>query len=165
MGDANAPVTVVEYTDIQCPFCGRWAREEFASFKSQYIDTGKVRFVIRHFPLRNIHPQAEPAARASECSADQSAFFEFVDSCYADQSDLSNTGLRAKALGLSLNMTDFDACFPPADAKATRVQTDVTSGNALGITGTPTFFINARRASGFQTTAQLGVIIEQELGG
>jgi len=166
---ANPTVTVVEYADFQCPFCGRFARSEFSTIKTRYIDTGKIRWVYRHFPLRNIHPRAEPAARASECASDQASFFDYADKTYSvtDGSAviLTDAQLRQNAVDLGLNMTDFDACYPPGDSKATRVQTDVNSGTALGVTGTPTFFVNARRVSGFQTADQLSAIIEQELGG
>lgn len=168
LGSNSAKVTVVEYSDFECPFCGRFARSEYPTLKTSYIDTGKVRWVMRHFPLRNIHARAEPAARASECASDQNAFFEYHDLVFNTTDGSSNViltdqQLAQHAVTLNLNTTDFNNCFPPGDGKAARVQQDVNSGTALGITGTPTFFVNDRMVSGFKTAAQLGAIIDQEL--
>lgn len=171
MGAANAPVVVVEYSDFQCPFCGRFARQEFHKLKTNYIDTGKIRFVFRHFPLRNIHNRAEAAARATECASDQGKFFEYHDLVFqtlapgTSNTVLTDEQLRLHAQTLGLDLAAFDACFPPGDGKAARVQQDVNSGTALGITGTPTFFVNGQRVNGFQTAEQLGVIIDQKLNG
>jgi len=169
LGDPNATVVVVEYSDFQCPFCGRFARQEYATIKQNYIDTGKIRFVFRHFPLRNIHNRAEAAARSTECANDQGKFFEFHDLVFnttdANGPILTDAQLQAHAATLSLNTTTFNACFPPGDSKAARVQQDVNSGTALAITGTPTFFINGQRLSGFQTAAQLSAVIDQKLAG
>lgn len=167
LGNANAPVTVVEYSDLQCPFCGRFARQEFATFKANYIDTGKVRFVYRHFPLTNIHPRAQPAAEASECASDQVDFYDYIDDVFSNSSDvntLSDESLRNYAIALGASGATFDTCFG-GNAKAARVQQDVNSGSALGVTSTPTFFVNARRIASFQTAAQLGAAVDQELGG
>ncbi len=162
LGDADAPVTVFEYGDFQCPFCGAWARSEFLTFELNYIDTGKVRYVFRHFPLRSIHPRAESAARASECADDQGSFFPYHDAIYADQNDLSDANLGDHADALGLDRTQFDACFP-GTTKANRVQRDVNSGMALGVTATPTFFVNGERVSGFQTAEQLGEVVDRKI--
>ncbi len=162
LGDADAPVTVFEYGDFQCPFCGAWARSEFPTFAQDYIDTGKVRYVFRHFPLRSIHPRAESAARASECADDQGAFFPYHDEIYADQNDLSDENLGNHADALGLDRTQFDACFP-GPTKESRVQRDVNSGMALGVTGTPTFFVNGEAVAGFRTAEQLGEVVDRKL--
>lgn len=167
LGSASAPVTVVEYSDLECPFCGRFARQEFPTFKANYIDTGKVRFVYRHFPLNNIHPRAQPAAEASECAADQVDFYEYIELVFSNSSDtstLSDESLRNYAVGLGASGATFDTCFD-GNAKAGRVQQDVNSGAALGVSSTPTFFVNSRRIAGFQTAAQLGAAVDQEMGG
>lgn len=167
LGSANAPVTVVEYSDFQCPFCGRFARQEFPTFKANYIDTGKVRFVYRHFPLTNIHPRALPAAKASECASDQVDFYDYVEDVFANSSDvntLSDESLRNYAIALGASGATYDSCIS-TDAKAARVQQDVNSASALGVSSTPTFFVNSRRIAGFQTAAQLGAAVDQELGG
>lgn len=169
MGNANATVVVVEYSDFQCPFCGRFARQEFDTIKQNYIDTGKIRFVFRHFPLRNIHNRAEAAARATECANDQGQFFAYHDLVFhttdANGTILTDTQLQAHAATLGMDTTTFNSCFPPGDSKSARVQQDVNSGTALTITGTPTFFINGQRLTGFQTAAQLATVIDQKLAG
>lgn len=167
LGNASAPVTVVEYSDLECPFCGRFARQEFPTFKANYIDTGKVRFVYRHFPLNNIHPRAQPAAEASECAADQVDFYAYIEEVFSNSSDtstLSDQSLRDYATGLGASGATFDSCFS-SNSKAARVQQDINSGGALGVSSTPTFFVNSRRIAGFQTAAQLGAAVDQEMGG
>lgn len=149
LGESNAPVTVVEYSDLQCPFCGSFDRNQFPTIKSDYIDTGKVRFVYRHFPLSNLHPDAQRAAEASECAADQGMFFEFIEEVFSDatrQQNLSAAVLRDIADTVGLDLTAYDACIA-ADNKGTRVDQDVNSGTALGVPGTPTFFVNGIQAS------------------
>ena len=170
MGSANARVTVVEYLDFQCPFCGRFARQEFPDLRTQYIDTGLVRWVFRHFPLESecnpnsgdIHPRACDAARASECASDQDAFDEFHDLLFSDQDDLSDARFRDHANTLGLDAAQFDACIT-GTSKAARVTQDVNSGGALGVAGTPSFFVNGESVSGFRTAEQLGAIIDRKL--
>ena len=161
LGSANAKVVVIEYGDFECPFCGSFARMHFPTFRSQYVDTGMVRWVFRHFPLRNIHSRAEPAARASECASDQGDFVVYHDLIYnttdANGTILTDDQLRDHAQTMGLDLTTFDACYPPGNSKSTRVQTDVNSGTALGVTGTPTFFVgiatNATTVSNADTVA------------
>lgn len=144
LGDASASVIVFEYGDMQCPFCGFFARNDFPGIRQTYIDTGKIRFVFRHFPLAQ-HDRADDAARASECAADQGMFFEFHDLVFLDLKDNiapTDARLRELADSLGLDLAQFDACFPPGDAKRPRVQQDVASGQALGVSATPTFFVN-----------------------
>lgn len=163
LGDANAPVTVVEYADFECPFCGRFARETFPAIKQQYIDTGKVRWVFRHFPLRSIHPNAEGAARATECADDQGQFWAYHDEVYENQSaGLQSAKLKEYATNVGLNRSLFDPCAD-GDSKAVRVQTDVNSGTALGVSSTPTFYVNKVKVVGFQTVQQMSQVIENEL--
>ena len=168
LGDVNAPITIIEYSEFQCPYCGRFSREEFDTLKANYIDTGLVRFVYRQFPLRNIHDRAEPAARASECAADQDKFFEYVELTFAtidgnNATILTDSQLQQHAVTLGLNTTQFNGCFPPGDSKAAKVQQDFDSGVALGLTGTPTFFVENERYIGFQTAEQLGAVIDRLL--
>lgn len=169
LGSDDAAVTVVEYFDFQCPFCGRFARQEFATIKAQYIDTGLIRWVFRHFPLEqecnppaNLHPRACESARASECADDQGMFVEFHDLLYEDQDDLSDNRFGEIANTLGLDATQFDACIA-GNSKAARVLQDVNSGNALAVSATPTFFVNDEVVSGFQTAAQLSEVIDRKL--
>ncbi len=149
LGDAAAPVTVFEYSDLQCPFCGSFDRNQFPKLQSDYIDMGLVRYVYRHFPLENPHPDARAAAEASECAADQDLFFEFIHAVFSDatrQQDMSADVLREIADEAGLDLTLYDACIT-ADGKGPRVDQDVNSGNALGVGGTPTFFVNGISAN------------------
>jgi protein-disulfide isomerase len=163
IGAADAAVTVVEYSDFQCPFCGKFERESFPTLKTQYIDTGKVRWVFRHFPLRTIHNRAEAAARATECAGDQVDFFAYKDEIFADQSDLSDARLSTEAVALGANKAQFDACAT-GSSKAARVQQDVTSGTSLGVSSTPTFIVDGEKFSGFKTAAEFGAILDNKLG-
>lgn len=158
-GMSNAPVTVVEYADFQCPFCGRFARETFPSIKQNYIDTGKVRWIFRHFPLRNIHPNAEGASQASECASDQNAFWNYHDRLFQQGTSLAIADLKAYASQLGLSSAAFDPCVD-GGGKATRVQSDVNSGQALGVTGTPAFFINNRLLIGFRNVADFSAALD-----
>ena len=161
IGDENAPVTLVEYADMQCTPCGRFARNELPTLMTEFVETGKVRFVYRHFPTQ---PRGEPAARAAECAADQGMFFEYLDLVFAEQmdSDFSDGALGDFADRIGLDRATFDACLG-GNAKALRVQQDVTSGQALGVTTTPTFFINDRQMNGFQTANDLGDAIRRKI--
>jgi protein-disulfide isomerase len=93
-------VTVIEYLDFQCPVCGRFFRETYPTIKSEYVDTGKVRWVARQFPLRSIHPDAQRAAEASECAANQDAFFAYHDLLFANQGALGSDALKGYAAQL-----------------------------------------------------------------
>lgn len=161
LGDENAPVTVVEYAELQSVASGRFARNELPILMAEFIDTGKIRFVFRHFPLLAL---GEPAARAAECAADEGKFFEYLDSVYGDQdgNDFSDTALADSAEGIGLDRAAFDDCLA-GNAKALRVQQDVTSGLALGVSRTPTFFVNDQRLVGFQTADDLADAIRRQI--
>lgn len=154
LGSASAPITVIEYADFQCPFCGKFARETFPTIKQEYVDTGKVRWVFRHFPLRSIHACAEDSARGSECAADQGKFFEFHDDLFATQTGLCNADLANHATAVGLDAMTFSGCIS-AGSKADRVQRDFDSGVVLGVPGTPCFFVNNRRVAGFLTLDEM----------
>lgn len=160
----SPPLTVFEYGDFQCPACGRFARETFPTIKQNYIDTGRIRWIFRHFPLRNQHPQAEKAAQGSECANDQSQFWPFHDMLYDNQAALSIAQLKAVAGQLGMDQATFDACID-SDAKAARVQTDVLSGQTLGVSATPTFFIGTLRVSGHRTVEQFSELLDDALEG
>jgi protein-disulfide isomerase len=88
LGANSARVTVIEYVDFQCPFCGRFARNTFPTIKSEYVQTGKVKWILRHFPLRSIHPYAEIAAQATECANNQGSFWAYSDLVFEKQAEL-----------------------------------------------------------------------------
>lgn len=162
LGSAEAPVTVIEYGDFQCPVCGEFDAETFPAIRAAYIDTGKVRWVFRHFPLRAIHPQAENAARAAECAGAQGVFWEYGELLFSNQSALGTDDLVAYANQLGLDASGLWQCVE-TDVTAERVQRDVSSGQALGVTGTPTFFIDGQRVAGFRSVAQFRELLDAAL--
>ena len=142
-GPAEAPVTVVEYGDFECPYCGRAepvVRELLADF-------GDLRYVWRHLPLSDVHPDAELAAEAAEAAAAQGAFWEMHDLLLDHQGELTPKDLEAYAERLGLDLDRFDDELRH-QAHAPRVEEDVDSADISGVTGTPTFFINERRHDG-----------------
>jgi Na+/H+ antiporter NhaA len=142
-GPADAPVTVVEYGDFECPYCGRAepvVRELLADF-------GNVRYVWRHLPLSDVHSNAELAAEVSEAASAQGAFWEMHDQLLDHQGDLTRGDLRSYAERLGLDLERFDDDLQ-RHAHAALVEEDVDSADSSGVTGTPTFFINGRRHDG-----------------
>lgn len=161
IGDENAPVIVFEYFDFSQPVNGRFARSELPALIADYVDTGKIRFVLRHFPSSS-RARAEPAAIASECASDEGMFLAYHDLIFNDQDDLSDERLREHAEALDLDLAAFDACAG-GGSKTIRVQRDVTSGNALGVSTTPAFFVNGQAVPGFQSAEDLGKIIDKKI--
>jgi predicted DsbA family dithiol-disulfide isomerase len=142
-GPSEAPVTVVEYGDFECPYCGKAepvVRELLGDF-------GDVRYVWRHLPLSDVHPNAEIAAEASEAAAAQGAFWEMHDLLLDHQGELTPTDLHEYARGLGLDLERFEDDLR-RHAHAPRIEEDVDSADISGVTGTPTFFINESRHEG-----------------
>ncbi len=154
IGEADAPVTIVEYTDFQCPFCGRHFQQTFPFIKENYVDEGLVRYVFKDFPLTSIHPQAVGAAMAARCAGDQGAYLEMHDALFAAQGEWSGQG-NATALfagyagQLGLDTAVFTACME-SNKYETAVAADLEEGVNLGVRGTPAFFINGNFVSGAQ---------------
>lgn len=134
-------VTVVEYGDFECPGCGFFAREMLPAIRRDYVDTGRVRWVFRHYPLRSIHEHADIAAQASECADDQDRFWDYHDLLFENQAALTEADLEAYAAQLDMDQDTFNACLGAA-LKASSVQFDIDSGLELSVLATPTFFIN-----------------------
>ncbi len=158
-GNLRAPLTVVEFGDFECPGCSL-AEEAARQIRAQYAD--RVRFVFRQFPLSKIHLQAEKAAEASECAAEQGKFWEAVEKLYAEQADLSEDALKRYARELGLDQSRFNQCLASGET-ASRVSQDLADGHALGVPGTPAFFIGRKiivRPLDFATFSQL---VDQEL--
>lgn len=159
LGPADAPVTLVEFSDFQCPYCSRYS----TTLNDLLAKYGKeVRLVYRQFPLSQIHPFAEKAAEASLCAADQGHFWEMHDLMFQGQAQLSEADLRAKAARLQINMDTFSQCLL-SDKYAAKVRQDQQEGQRLGITGTPALFINGRFLSGALSLDDLARIIDEEL--
>ena len=169
MGDKNAPVTIIEFSDFQCPFCRRFWSDTLSQIKTQYIDTGKVKLVYRDFPLDSIHPGAKPAAEAAECAEDQGKFWEMHDKIFEEQNKQGQgtvqfgvTDLKNWAGELGLDQDKFDSCLD--DGKyADEVAKDFQDGAQAGVQGTPSFFINGKQLSGAQPFAAFQQAIDAEL--
>lgn len=168
LGNKNAKVTVIEFSDYQCPFCRTFWKESFSQLKKEYIDTGKIKFVYRDYPL-SFHPMAEPSAQAGECADDQGKYWEFHDKIFGEQ-DKKGQGtvtytvqeLKLWASQIGLNQTKFNQCLDSGKYKA-EVQKDFDDGNSAGVSGTPTTFINGRSLVGAQPYASFKAIIDEEL--
>jgi len=153
-GPINAPVTVVEYGDFECPYCGRAE----PVVRELLRDFGDVRYVWRHLPLNDVHPRAQLAAEAAEASADQGAFWEMHDLLLGNQDALRPPDLIAYAEQLELDIESFTNALR-SHAGAARVAEDVDSADLSGVSGTPTFFINGRRHYGAYDIATLSAAV------
>jgi len=158
-GPANAPVTIVEFSDFQCPFCGR-VEPTIAQIEQKY--GSQVRFVFRQFPLTSIHPMAQKAAEASLCANEQGKFWEMHDAMFADQQKLEVPDLKAKAGKLGLDQAKFDQCLDTGKY-VQKIKDDTKAGAVAGVNGTPAFFINGRSLSGAQPYDALAQAIDEEL--
>ena len=138
-GRADAPVTIVEFTDYQCPYCKRFEAETWPQLKRKYVDTGKVRFIVRDLPLE-FHDSALPAAEAARCAGEQGKFWPMHDALIAKGSDLSAGGLQAAAARLALDLPRFQACVAQ-HRYAKDVLRSAALANSLGLQGTPAFVI------------------------
>ena len=146
-GDPNAPISIIEFSDFQCPFCARFHEQTLPALMEEYIEAGKVNFVYRDFPIQSIHPNALPAAVASECAHEQGKYWEYHDTLFEQQSSWarldSNTAIETfsqYAQNIELEMEQFNSCL--ASGKYLQeVQNDLSDGRDYDITGTPGFFI------------------------
>lgn len=162
LGNSEAKVTVVEFSDFQCPFCAKFVLETFPQIKQEYIDMGKIRMVFKNFPLMNIHENAEGSAEASECANDQGKFWEYKEKLFQNQQALSVGDLKQYAKDLGMNEGQFNSCF---DSKkyADEVSQDLIEGITAGVTGTPTFYINGEKLVGALPFSEFQKIIEEQL--
>jgi protein-disulfide isomerase/uncharacterized membrane protein/rhodanese-related sulfurtransferase len=158
-GNPQAPLTVVEFGDFECPVCGR-GEEAAREIRTRYAR--QVRFVFRQFPLERIHPFAEKAAEASECAGQQGKFWEMVDKMYSRQLDLDIEGLERDAAELGVDQPRFHQCLA-SGAMAGRVRQDVEDGRALGVRATPTFFSGQKMIEGVMTAAQFSQLVAAQL--
>jgi protein-disulfide isomerase len=157
-GLASAPIELIEFSDFQCPFCLR-AYPTINQVLSTYGD--KIRMVYRHYPLPS-HPNARPAAEASQCAAEQGQFWPYYEKLFADQTKLSDGDLKQTAAALGMDAARFNACVDSRKYKD-RVDIDIRDGNEVGVSGTPAFFINGRMLTGAQPFDAFKRIIDEEL--
>jgi protein-disulfide isomerase len=158
-GPADAKVTMVEFVDFECPFCGRYARDTYPRLEREYGD--RIRYVSRHFPLQ-IHPHARDAAEAAECAHRQSRYWEYHRVLFADQKSLDTKGLLRHAEHAGLDRERLEACLKSGDVRP-QVQKDVDDGRRYGVTGTPAFFVNGRIVKGAVPYETLKAELDQAL--
>jgi protein-disulfide isomerase len=158
-GPMNAPVTIVEFSDFECPFC-RAVLPTITELMSRY--PGKVRWVFRDFPIQSLHPTASKAHEAARCAGEQGKFWEYHDLLFARLPRNSVPALKQYAGELKLKSAAFAECLERGRYRA-EVASDLQEGKRLGIEVTPTFFINGRMREGEQSIAALQELIESEL--
>jgi protein-disulfide isomerase len=158
-GSTSAPVTIVEFSDFQCPYC-RQVAPTLKRIRDTYGD--RVRIVWKDFPLTQIHPQAFRAGEAGHCAAEQGKFWEYHDRLFANQQALQPADLKKHAADLGLDSAKFDACLD-SSKYGDRVREGVAQGSRLGVNSTPTMYINGRLVSGAQPYDVIAAVIEEEL--
>jgi protein-disulfide isomerase len=158
VGPDSAPVTIVEFSDFQCPFCARLV-PTIEQVKQKYGD--KVRVVFRQFPL-NFHQFAQKAAEASLCANEQGKFWQLHDAMFQNQQALGIDQLKAKAAELGMNADQFNQCLEQSKY-ADQIKADVDAGTKAGVSGTPAMFINGRFLSGAQPLNEVTKVIDDEL--
>jgi protein-disulfide isomerase len=158
LGDKDAPVTIVEFADFQCPFCGR-TEGTLKELRAKYGD--KIRLVHMDFPLP-FHSHALDAAKAARCANEQGKFWQYRDALFANQNKLAPADLKATGKTLGLNSTEFNECFDKAKY-VTQIKTDQAAGEKAGVDGTPAFFIDGRPLTGAQPAPAFEQLIDDEL--
>jgi protein-disulfide isomerase len=157
-GNKDATVTIIEFSDFQCPYCKRGS-EIMKEVSAKYGD--KIRFTFHHFPL-GFHQRAMPAAEASECALEQGKFWEYHDLLWENNRKLEDGDLLDYAKKVGLKVVDYQDCMSSHKYQA-KVQADMDAGSALGINGVPVFFINGRKLTGAKPIKEFSDIIDQEL--
>src|SRR3989344_4727057 len=157
-GNPNAKVTLIEYSDFECPFCGR-----HVPTITQILDTypNDVRFIYRHFPLTSIHPNAQKAAEASECASEQGKFWQYHDLLFQNQTALGIANLKQYAGQLGLNQSQFNSCLD-SGKYASLVSQQGQEAQTVGVNGTPGTFVNSQLVSGAVPFTTFQQLIEAE---
>ena len=174
-GNPDAPITIVEFSDFQCPFCSRFFDQTLPLIQENYIDTGKVKYVYKDLPLDNLHPNARPAHIAAECADEQGKFWEYHDILFENQAQwnrLSSADLSSQltqyATTLGIESSSFDSCLA-SQSMADEVNADNLQATSYGATGTPTFFIGNEKDGfvkivGAQPYVSFQAVIDSYLG-
>jgi protein-disulfide isomerase len=147
LGMLDAPVTMIEFSDFQCPFCEKYFSQTLPSIEKNYIDSGKVKLVFKNMPLENLHPNAKSAAIASDCANEQGKFWDYHNKLFANQNSWASLGstnatniFKQYAAQIGLDTNSFNSCVD-SSKYADKVNKDAQDGATFGATGTPTFFI------------------------
>lgn len=165
-GSSNAKVTIVEYTDYQCPFCSRFFTDAYAQIMKTYVDTGKVRYAVQNLPLP-FHANANISAQAAECAGDQKKFWEMHDKLFANQNEWANESdpkpkFEAYAREIGINVDGFKRCIADGKFKQ-KVDDDNALAAKVGASGTPSFFINGKLLVGAQPFSEFEKAINEAL--
>jgi protein-disulfide isomerase len=147
-GRPDARLVFVEFSDFQCPFCGRYTRDTLPQVERDYVETGKIRYVFRHLPLERLHPLALRAAEAGDCAHQQGKFWPMHSRLFGNQMGLGEADLTRSADALGLDMPVYQRCMVTQSASPARVRQDQAEGLRAGISGTPTFFIGTMTTTG-----------------
>jgi protein-disulfide isomerase len=158
LGPSNAPITIVEFSDFQCPYC-RQAQSTVKRLMAEY--EGKIKLVFRDFPLRSIHPQAQKAAEAAQCAAEQQKFWPYHDKLFTS-TNLQMEELKKFAQELALNLEQFTACLD-SGRSAAGIDTDMQDGQQAGVNATPTFFVNGSPLSGAASYERFKELVDAAL--
>ena len=162
MGDANAKITITEYSDFECPFCGKAARDVLPDIKKDYVDTGKVKIVFKNFPLP-AHRYSRSAAYAAECANQQGKFWEYHELLFNNQDKLTSKDLKSYGEQVGLDMAAFDICIDHSKIQE-KVQLQMQEGINKGVTGTPTFiFSDGTRIEGITSVDSFKQSIDKAL--
>jgi protein-disulfide isomerase len=139
-GEKDAKVTLIEFTDYQCPFCSRHFRETMPQIVTDYVKTGKVKYVLKEFPLESIHPLAFKAAEAASCAGEQGKYWEMHDRLFTNQNALAAQQLPGHADAVGLDAAKFKSCLEGGQYAA-KIRKDLADAQKAGATGTPTFLL------------------------
>ena len=156
MGRPDAPLTLVEFTDLQCPFCRQFHASTFEPLKRAWVDTGKLRFMSRDFPL-DFHPHAEAAAVASRCAGEQGKFWELRRALVLNADKLSPESIATHARDFGLDMPRFQSCAADP-ARRAEVQKEMQEGKVAGVQGTPTFVLGPTTNGSFEGVKIVGAV-------
>ena len=146
IGKPDAPLTMIEYTDLQCPFCRQYHITSYEQIKKDWIDTGKLRYLVRDLPIESIHPQAMPAARATRCAGEQGKLWEMRHAILLNNARLSNEAFGSFAQDLKLNTAAFNKCFADTGKFQAEIAKDMAEATTVGISATPSFVIGKTSA-------------------
>jgi protein-disulfide isomerase len=159
IGPADAPVTVIEFSDYQCPYCQKWYEQVYKQMMAAY--PGQIRFVYRDFPLP-MHAEAEPAAEAAECAGEQSAYWQFHDALFSGRYDLGRAAYDQIAAELGLDTAAFSECLD-SHRYQSEIEADSSDATNVGISSTPSFVINGRILVGALPFSDFKAVIDEEL--
>jgi protein-disulfide isomerase len=159
LGPSNAPVTIVEFSDYQCPYCQVWDQQVYQQLMTSYPN--KIRFVYRDLPLP-MHPEAIPAAEAADCAGEQGAYWKYHDALFAQQYGLSRSAYDHYAADLGLDSKAFASCLD-SQRNLSKVQANASDAASAGLNSTPSFVINGRVLIGALPLSDFKAVIDEEL--